>query len=187
MRSSRTLVAGNPDCFVTKSFNALRDRRSIYSTYLGGNRQDKRSRHRGGQFGQRLICSGHTTSSNFPTANAFQPNSASNNILDVYVTKLNPAGSALVYSTLSGGHRQRGLGGGIAVDSSGNAYVVGETVSTDFPTASALQPNIMAPPMLLSRSSMPPGRRLSIPRTLVVMVLNRGLGIAQWTLPATPM
>ena len=54
------------------------------------------------------------------------------------MAKLNPTGSALVYSTYLGGSGVA-LGFGIAVDSSGNAYVTGYTGSTDFPTANPLQ------------------------------------------------
>jgi hypothetical protein len=49
------------------------------------------------------------------------------------VAKLNPTGSALVYSTYLGGSGDD-FGYGIAVDSSGNAYVTGETFSHNFPT-----------------------------------------------------
>src|SRR5437899_7550461 len=50
-----------------------------------------------------------------------------------FVTKLNPTGSALVYSTYLGGSSDdRGLG--IAVDSGGHAYVTGRTNSMNFPT-----------------------------------------------------
>ena len=52
---------------------------------------------------------------------------------DAFVTKLNPTGSALVYSTYLGGSGNDD-GYGIAVDSAGNAYVTGATGSTDFPT-----------------------------------------------------
>jgi hypothetical protein len=52
--------------------------------------------------------------------------------------KLNAAGSALVYSTYLGGSGQD-IGYGIAVDTSGNAYVTGQTESTNFPTASPVQ------------------------------------------------
>jgi hypothetical protein len=52
---------------------------------------------------------------------------------DAYVTKLNPAGSALVYSTFIGGSAVD-FGVRIAVDASNNAYVLGNTSSTDFPT-----------------------------------------------------
>ena len=51
----------------------------------------------------------------------------------MFVTKLNPAGSALVYSTYLGGQGFDG-GGGLAVDGAGNAYVAGGTGSADFPT-----------------------------------------------------
>jgi hypothetical protein len=50
---------------------------------------------------------------------------------DAFVAKINPSGSALVYSTYLGGGFQD-YGSGIAVDASGNAYVVGTTGSTDF-------------------------------------------------------
>src|SRR5207249_1464949 len=61
---------------------------------------------------------------------------------DVFVTKLNSAGSALAYSTYLGGSGEDDpYDGGIAVDTSGNAYIVGWTSSLDFPTSSgAFQP-----------------------------------------------
>ena len=58
--------------------------------------------------------------------------------IDAFVTKINPAGSGLVYSTYLGGSGDdRGLG--IAVDGAGNAYVTGWTTSTNFPTLNAYQ------------------------------------------------
>ena len=82
---------------------------------------------------------GGTGSSTLPTtAGAFQP--TGNGGADVFVAKLNPTGSALVYSTYLGGSG-RDSSGGITVDASGNAYVTGATNSTDFPTtADAFQP-----------------------------------------------
>ena len=80
---------------------------------------------------------GYTDSTNFPTANAFQAAFGGGNG-DAFVTKLNAAGSALVYSTYLGGSGDD-AGSGIAVDSSGNAYVTGHTTSTNFPTANAFQ------------------------------------------------
>jgi hypothetical protein len=53
------------------------------------------------------------------------------------VSKLNPSGSALIYSTYLGGTDLDGANG-IAIDSSGDAYVVGSTYSTNFPTVNAL-------------------------------------------------
>jgi hypothetical protein len=89
---------------------------------------------------------GTTTSTNFPTTpGAFQTSShnSGNPIIlasdgDVFVTKLNPTGTALDYSTYLGGSA-RDAGTGIAVDASGDAYVTGWTRSSDFPTQSPLQ------------------------------------------------
>src|SRR6266571_453068 len=69
---------------------------------------------------------------NFPTTpGAFQ--TTFGGVLDAFVTKLNPTGSALVYSTYLGG-KDYDEGYRIAVDALGNAYVTGPTQSTDFPT-----------------------------------------------------
>ena len=80
---------------------------------------------------------GSTDSTNFPTANPLQATSWRRQ-QDAFVTKLNPAGSALVYSTYLGGSGDD-EGYGIAVDAAGNAYVTGYTDSTNFPTANPLQ------------------------------------------------
>src|SRR5439155_4788919 len=76
---------------------------------------------------------GLTDSTNFPTtAEAFQAAFGGGGV-DAFVTKLDPTGSALVYSTYLGGSgSDEGLG--IAVDASGNAYLVGVSDSTNFPT-----------------------------------------------------
>ena len=83
---------------------------------------------------------GYTTSTNFPvTPGAFQT-AISSVYPTAFVTELNPTGSALVYSTYLGGSGGNDAGGGagdyghgIAVDSSGDAYVTGNTYSTNFP------------------------------------------------------
>jgi hypothetical protein len=67
--------------------------------------------------------------------NAIQPTNAGS--YDAFVTKLNPAGSAFVYSTyLGGGSRDEAFD--ITVDGSGNAYLTGETDSSNFPRLNAL-------------------------------------------------
>src|SRR5207248_673064 len=75
-----------------------------------------------------------------PTVNAFQPSPA-NSSGNPFVAKLNATGSALIYSTYLGGSGTDAAKG-IAVDSSGNAYVTGRAVSTDFPTVNAFQSSL---------------------------------------------
>jgi len=128
--------AGDYDAFVTK-FNpdgsAL-----VYSTYLGGGGYD-------GGYGIALdnagnaYVTGATGSTNFPTTpGAIQ--TSSHGYLDVFVSKINAAGSALDYSTYLGGSKYDS-GHGIAVDSAGNAYVTGNTNSPNFPVMNPFQPN----------------------------------------------
>jgi Tol biopolymer transport system component len=125
---------GGPDAFVAKltpDGSAL-----VYSTYLGGNGSDYSSGIAVDALG-RAYVTGFTTSTDFPTANP--PQAVLGGPYDAFVAKLTPDGSALVYSTYLGGSGID-VGLGIAVDTLGSAYVSGETGSTDFPTASPLQP-----------------------------------------------
>jgi hypothetical protein len=100
-----------------------------YSTYLGGSGSES-------GFGIAVDADGNAYVTGYAgsiptTSGAFQP--ALRGSLNAFVTKLNSAGSALVYSTFLGGSGTDG-GAGIAVDTSGNAYITGGTSSTDFPT-----------------------------------------------------
>ena len=127
------------DAFVSK-LNA-QGTALVYSTFIGGSDME---------FGRRIAIdsagnayiTGQTKSANFPvTGNAFDrtlnipPNCprCANDNTDGFVTKLNATGSALVYSTYLGG-TDYDSPRGIAVDAGGNAYVIGETLSADFPT-----------------------------------------------------
>ncbi len=78
-----------------------------------------------------VYITGTTSATNYPTVKAFQRTNAGYN--DVFVTKLNPAGDVILYSTYLGGSAFD-TGRAIAVDSSGNAYVTGNIGSGDFPT-----------------------------------------------------
>jgi uncharacterized protein (TIGR03437 family) len=125
---------GFRDAFVAK-LNATGSA-LVYSTYLGGSGWDQGAGIAVDSSGNAYVT-GYTNSTDFPTANAFQ--AALGGFGDVLVTKFNAAGSALVYSTYLGGGNSNDEGYGIAVDSSGNAYVTGRTCSTNFPTANAFQ------------------------------------------------
>src|SRR5439155_19558646 len=84
---------------------------------------------------------GDTTATNFPTHSPFQGSNAwaANGSDDAFVTKLGATGSALIYSTYLGGQNGSDIAYGIAVDSSGAAFVTGDTNSTNFPTQSPFQ------------------------------------------------
>jgi len=102
----------------------------IYSTYLGGNGEEMGFGIAADFFGNAYIT-GYTVSTNFPTMNPIQASNGSSGG-DVFVTKLNSTGSALVYSTYLGGSTFD-FGRGIAVDSANNAYVTGTSSSFEFP------------------------------------------------------
>jgi len=105
----------------------------VYSTYLGGSGGDSASGIAVDASGNAYVA-GNTGSSDFPTTpGAFQTTYDVGG--DVFVTKLNAAGSALVYSTYLGvSDTGWAFGNAIAVDVSGNAYVAGSTTSSNFPT-----------------------------------------------------
>jgi hypothetical protein len=110
----------------------------VYSTYLGGSAINESYKIAVNSAGDAYLV-GRTTSTNFPTVNPIQSSLAGRQ--NEFVTELNATGSALVYSTYLGGNCTNGLdwGLGITLDSSNNAYVVGYTGSTNFPTAHAVQ------------------------------------------------
>ncbi len=131
MNPFQATSGGGNDAFVTKlnvTGTAL-----LYSTYLGGSSSDVGTAiavNAGNAY-----VTGITYSTDFPTKNAFQATYAGSE--DAFVTKLNTAGNALVYSTYLGGSFAQ-YGTAIAVNA-GNAYVTGLTYSTDFPTKNAFQ------------------------------------------------
>jgi len=108
----------------------------IYSTYLGGSGADVARALAIDASGDAYIT-GSTNSTDFPMANALQSNYGGG-ASDTFVTKVDPTGSALVYSTYLGGN-DFDQGTDIAVDSSGNAYVVGGTQSANFAPPTAIR------------------------------------------------
>jgi hypothetical protein len=107
----------------------------VYSTYLGGSANDQANGIALDAAGDAYVV-GQTYSSDFPTtAGAFQSSCGGNNCAagDAFVAELDSRGSTLLYSTYLGGS---GIdqGNGIALDASGDAYIVGYSQSTNFPT-----------------------------------------------------
>src|SRR5215813_7924786 len=130
----QTALATNGGAFVTKLTPTGTN--VTYSTYLAGT---------GGAEGYGIAVDGLGNAyitgwagAGFPiTPGAFQTTLRGG--ADSFVTKLNPTGSGLVYSTFYGGNNYE-EGDGIAVDNAGNVYVGGSTSSTDLvTTANAAQ------------------------------------------------
>ena len=120
-----------------------------YSTYLSGSSYDLANGIAVDSSGNAYV-SGYTTSLDFPvTAGVFHGPPQNN----IFVTKLNPTGSAIIYSTYIGG-TNNSEANAIAIDSLGNAYLTGQGGGPDFP---------VVPPGLTGASN---------PTSVVVLKLN---------------
>jgi len=123
------------DAFVAKinaSGSAL-----VYATYLGGNGNDGITDIAVDTSGS-VYATGVTYSTNYPTKTAPQAE-FKGGAFDAFVSKLDPSGNTVSYSTyLGGSNEDRGYR--VRVDSTGNAYIAGQTSSTNFPVSSPLQP-----------------------------------------------
>jgi hypothetical protein len=108
----------------------------LWSTYLGGSGDDHAWGIAVNQYGQAYVT-GDTGSTDFPTLNAIQTTGDSN-YYDAFVAKFS-TGGALLWATYFGGSTDSDGGSGIAVNQYGQAYVTGDTYSTDFPTKNAFQ------------------------------------------------
>lgn len=142
-------AAGGSDAFVTKL--AATGSSLIYSTYVGGSGSDLGSGIAVDSSGLVYITGRTASASNFPlTADALQP-AFGGGPNDAFLTKIDPtrAGMAsLIYSSYLGGSKDEDIpspgpagnpSGAIAVDLSGNAYLTGNTSSSNFPNVNAFQ------------------------------------------------
>ena len=130
---------GPRDSFITKinpTGTAL-----IYSTYFGGNAHES-GQHITIDANNQVYVAGLTSSTDFPTVNPVQANYAGSS--EIFVSKLSSNGSILMYSTYLGGS-SRDLVGGIAVNQAGQAYIIGDTDSIDFPTVNPIQAQLIGP------------------------------------------
>jgi hypothetical protein len=120
---------GNNDAFVVELNGSLTT--LLYSTYLGGSGTDYGTGIAVDGSGN-VYVTGVTNSTDFPTTYGASQPTFGGGTYDAFVTKLDAYG-ALVYSTYVGGAGED-VPEGIAVDSSGNAYITGYTTSANFPT-----------------------------------------------------
>jgi uncharacterized protein (TIGR03437 family) len=126
---------GGSDGFLTKLDPT--GTRLLFSTYLGGRGSSDRVWSIAVDKTSSIYLSGETNSLNFPTTpTAPQPVARGNG--DAFVTKLNPAGTALVYSTYLGGN-QTDAAYALALDANDAAYVTGRTDSPNFLTRNPIQ------------------------------------------------
>jgi hypothetical protein len=135
------MLGGGYDVFVSKLSpmgNAL-----MYSTYLGGT-GDEYGLDIAVDAGGNAFITGKSNSSNFPVVlalvNPLYAGAVQGTLgggYDAFVTKLNPTGTSLMYSTYLGGTGSD-LGFGISTDAAGNAYVAGWTDSADFPVTTGV-------------------------------------------------
>jgi hypothetical protein len=131
-------LAGSTDDFVTK-LSAVGST-LLYSTYLGGSGTEGSANNEVSiavDPSGNAYVTGDTNSGDFPMSSPMQGSNAGGSH-DAFITKYNTTGTAYVYSTYLGGAADD-IGRGIAADIYGNAYVVGYTDSTNFPTTSPYQ------------------------------------------------
>jgi len=153
------LLADHSVRFEIAPYDRLRpltiDPQIVYATYLGGSDTDTGTAIAVDANGCAYVT-GSTVSTNFPTQRPYQKDlfkTMYSNLSDVFVTKMNPEGKGIVYSTYLGG-RWDDIGAAIAVDNQGRVYLTGRTSSNDdpkttawdgFPVKNALQPAIADP------------------------------------------
>jgi hypothetical protein len=126
------------DIFVAKlSPSATGAASLIYATYLGGStlgQEDEPSGIAVDATGAAYVT-GFAQSSDFPfTPSAFQTGPKTSGQVSAFVAKISNAGDHLVYSTFFGGKSGATFANGVAIDSSGDAYVTGSTLAGDLPT-----------------------------------------------------
>ena len=143
LQPTLTGTSGNSDAFVAKlkaDGSAL-----IFSTYFGGTGVDGATGVAVSSTGN-IWVSGGTGSTDLPVVNALQSTFGGGGVTnispgDAFLTEFKPDGSALLFSTFWGGSGQE-QATTLSLDSSDNVFLVGITSSTDFPTHSALQPQL---------------------------------------------
>jgi hypothetical protein len=114
----------------------------VYSTYLGGTGDDFASSIAADSSGNAYV-GGLTSATDFPITYGALQTTYGGGPFDGFVAKINPTGSSLVYSTYIGGAQEDHVNG-IAVDSSGEVYLTGQSNSSNFPTHGGFQPQYTA-------------------------------------------
>jgi hypothetical protein len=161
----------------------------VYSALFGGKGSDVANGVAVDAAGNAFVI-GTATSTNFPATNTFGYLRATNSgASDVFVTAFNTNASALIYSAYVGG-KAKDFGYGIAVDPLDNAYIVGQTLSPNFPMSAPFQTNLNGtsdaflakillttpPPPVLTISSSSANLTVSWPAPALVPPFEQELG-----------
>ncbi|HKP51047.1 MAG TPA: SBBP repeat-containing protein [Chloroflexia bacterium] len=165
--------SGISDAYITKL--APDGLTLVYSTYLGGNNRDLGVGIAVDPTGNAYV-GGFTSSTNFPLQNPIQA-LYGGDALDAFVAKLNPAGSALVYSTYLGGNDYDQIFD-VALDSGGSAYVFGETASSNFPIQNPYQSTLSGTSDAFLSKLNPAGSALTYSTYLGGGGIEQGFGVA---------
>jgi uncharacterized protein (TIGR03437 family) len=138
----QTQYRGKTDSFLVKLNPA--GSAAVWSTFLGGTDEDGPNACAVDALGN-VYLAGYTYSADLPvTANALQKTLKGPYDTDAFLSKIDPSGTSLVYSTYLGGtYSEEAFG--VSVDAAGNAYLAGYTASTDFPVAAPLQAVLRGP------------------------------------------
>jgi hypothetical protein len=155
----------------------------VYSTYLGGSGSDI-AHHLAVDSASNAYVAGFTQSSDFPVLQPFQTSGFGSG--DAFVTALTAAGNALVYSSRIGGSFGVEHAQGVALDGSANAYLTGQTNSTNFPTANPLQATLGTPgtDAFVVKVSAPAPTVLGSPTNLIATAIAGNTVTVAWTAPA---
>lgn len=174
-QTNASVLQGIADAFVAKiNPNVSGVGSRIYSFFWGGSGSDSASGGIAADAAGNVYVAGNTDSTNFPTVTPFQATLSGGT--DAFVTKFNTTGTA-VYSTYLGGNGTD-IAWFVAVDSSGKAYVTGETTSTNFPTKFSFKPTLGGVRNAFVTNLAITGNSLEYSTYLGGTVSDWGLGIA---------
>lgn len=129
-------AGGFGDIFIARMSAA--DGSLLYSTYYGGAAGEDSATDVALDPAGNVYVTGRTTSTDFPLKNAMQPTYGGGSLGDAIALKLSPDGGKVLYSTFLGGE-DWDEAARISPDAAGNAYIVGRTRSTHFPTKDPTQ------------------------------------------------
>jgi hypothetical protein len=151
-------LKGEADAFVAKF---TPDGKIVFATLIGGTKREHHTRITVDDSGY-IYVAGGTHSADFPVTPGVWDTSFNGEgewAGDVYVVKMNPSGSAIVWSTFLGGKVEE-TAGGIKIDSKGNILVAGVTCSKDFPTTKGVINNTFSKQVGFLSKLSPDGDRL---------------------------